>query len=141
MDLEAIAKALVTFGAPLAALITVGGRRRRLRNDIKENLALIEEVEKHDSLREHTLASGWLQGRIALDIAKLTGHDFDASKKPIPSGPVVSAFVITVAFAFWTYFINRDAFQWYSVFPGIVSGLSALAFIGAFMNREIPPEE
>ena len=62
MDIQAIAQAIVTVGPPIVSAIGIGGRRRRLRNDIKENLALIEEVEKHAPLREQSLASGWLQG-------------------------------------------------------------------------------
>lgn len=140
-DPEAIAKAAITVGAPLLALIGVGGRRRRLRNDIKDNLALVEEIEKHDLLRNHTLASGWLQGRVALDVARLSGQRLGTPKAPVPKGSVAMALILALPFALWTYLIDKDGFVWYSVFPGVVAALLLVSTAGMFMNRELPPDE
>lgn len=140
-DPEAIAKALLTVGAPLLALIGVGSRRRRLRNEIKDNLALVEEIEKHDLLRDHTLASGWLQGRIAIDVARLSGQQLGTAKAPVPKGSVALAAVSAVLFGAWTYWIDRDGFVWYAVFPGIVAALMLISIAGMLTNRELPPED
>jgi hypothetical protein len=43
-------------------------------------------------------------------------------------------------FTFWTYYINRHEFVWYSVFPGIVAFLFLVSVYGIFVNREIPPD-
>jgi hypothetical protein len=141
MDVETVAKAALAIGAPLATVIRLGGRQRRLRNDIRENLALVEDVEKHDLLRNYSLASGWLQGRIALDVARLTGQQLDNPKKPINKGSLVFGLILTLAFAAWTYSLNRDAFVWYSVFPGVVAVVCGLAVVGMFTDREVPQED
>ena len=141
MDIEAIAKGAITVAAPLAALIGVGSRKRRLRNEIRENLALVAEIEKSEVLREHTPAAGWMQGRIVLDVAKLSGTQLGTLKKPIATGSVALAAVLAAGFGIWTYWINRDELVWYSVVPGTVSLLMVASFFGLFMNREIPPDE
>lgn len=141
MDPEGIAKSVVAVVAPLATLVRVGGRRRRLRNEIRENLALLGDLEKDDVLREHTPAAGWLQGRIALDVARLTGRPLGAPKKPIPWGSVVAAAVLTLVFGLWTLYIIRNGFVWYSVFPGTLAFLMAISIMGMTTNRELPPDE
>jgi len=140
-DVESIVKAGLAIGAPLATVVGFGGRNRRLRHDIRENLALVDEVEKHAPLREVSLSSAWLQGRVALDIAKLTGQDFGARKKPIQWSSVLFAFLLSAGFAAWTYWIVRDGFIWYAVFPGIAATLFGIAVLGMFTNRDLPPEE
>ena len=139
-DLEAIVKAALTVGTPLAAVAGFGSRRRRLRHEIRENLALVDEVEKHAPLRDASLASAWLQGRIALDIARLTEQDFGTKKKPIPWGSVVLALVLASGFGLWSYWLVRDHFVWYAVFPGVAAALFGIAVVGMLTNRELPPD-
>jgi hypothetical protein len=141
MDVEAVIKETLTVAGSLAALIGVGSRNRRLRNEIRENLALVTEIEKSDVLREHTPAAGWLQSRIALDVAKLSGTQLGVLKKPIAKGAVAVAAVLAAAFGFWTYWINRDGFSWYSVAPGTITFLMFISIFGQFMNRELPPDD
>ena len=140
-DPEAIVKAAIAVAAPLATIVGLGGRRRRLRNEIRENLVLVEALEQNEVLREHTPAAGWLQGRIALDVAKLSGQPLGTPKKPVPKGSVAAAAVVGLAFAAWTYLINRNGFVWYSVFPGIVSALMFISILGMFTNRELPLDQ
>jgi hypothetical protein len=108
MDPEAIAKAVIAVVAPIATIAGVGSRHRRLRNEIRENLSLVETIEKNQLLREHTPAAGWLHGKIALDVARLSGQPLSAPKRPIPKGSVVTAVIIGLFFAGWTYLIDRE---------------------------------
>lgn len=140
-DIEAIAKGIVAIGTPLGAAFGFLSRRRRLRSDIRDNLALAEEIEKHDLLRDHTLASGWLQGRIALDIARITGQDLGAARKPINWSSVVIGALFFVLSAGGTYLLTRDGFVWYSVFPATFAFLCLIAVVQDFTNRELPPED
>jgi len=48
--------------------------------------------------------------------------------------------LLCAGFAFWTYYINRQGFIWYSVFFTIVAFLFLVSIYGMFINREIPPE-
>lgn len=68
-------------------------------------------------------AAAWLYGRIALDVAKLTGQPPGVPKKPIPKGAVMAAAVISAGFGWWACLIDRGGFVWYSVFPGSVSAM------------------
>lgn len=138
---EAITKAVLAVVIPLLTMIGFGSRRMRLRNEIRENLTLVDEIDKHELLRDHTPARIWLQGRIALDVAKISGQNLGTPKAPIQKGSVAFAAVLLLAFGTWTYVLNRDGFVWYSVFPGIVATAMLLSIFGLLMNRELPPEE
>ena len=61
-EAQTIGQVVTSVVVPVLAAIGFGGRRRRLRNEIKENLNLVEEVEKHDLLNRNTLTAAWLQG-------------------------------------------------------------------------------
>ncbi|WP_406074165.1 hypothetical protein [Micromonospora sp. NBC_01638] len=141
MDINAIVQAVTAIATPLAAVATVLSRRQRLRKDIRENLSLAEEIEKNDTLREHTPAALWIHGRITLDVARLTGQKLGTPKKPVPVSSLILAAITCVGFGLWTYFIVRNGFQWYSVFPGVVSALMLISIMGMFMNRELPPAQ
>jgi hypothetical protein len=139
-DLEAIAKAMLTIGTPILTVAGLGSRNRRIRHDIKENLALVEEVEKHPALREASLSSAWLQGRVALDIARLTRQDFGPRKKAIPWSSVALAFILGGILSAWTYFIVRDGLVWYAVFPACGALLFAVSIVGMTTDRGLAPE-
>lgn len=140
MNPDTIAQAVAAVLAPLITLIGLASRRRRLRNTIRENLLLLQELQKDEVLREHTPACGWLQGRIALDIAKLAGQPLGTPTKPIPKGSVVFAVILGAGFSFWAYYIVRNGFVWYSVFPGIAAFLMFVSVFGMVTNRDLPPE-
>ncbi|WBB95270.1 hypothetical protein O7543_29475 [Solwaraspora sp. WMMA2080] len=125
----------------MAAIATVLSRRQRLRKDIRENLALVEEIEKNDTLREHTPTALWIHGRITIDVARLTGQKLGTPKKPIPVGSLIFTIILCVGFGLWTYYIAHDGFEWYSVFPGVASALMIIAALGMFTNRELPPDQ
>jgi hypothetical protein len=137
---DTIAQTVAAVLAPLITLIGLASRHRRLRSAIRENLALLEELQKDEVLREHTPACGWLQGKVALDVAKLAGQPLGTPKKPIPKGSAVLAVILGAGFSFWTYYIVRDGFVWYSVFPGIAAFLMFVSIFGMFTDRDLPPE-
>ena len=49
--------------------------------------------------------------------------------------------MFALGFALWTFFLNRESFQWYSVFPGIIAVLLGISVLGMLGNRELPPDE
>jgi hypothetical protein len=137
---ESIAQAVTAVLAPLITLIGLASRRRRLRNDIRENLALLQEIDKDEILRDHSPASGWLKGKVVLDVAKLAGQPLGTPKKPIPKGSMAFAGVLAIGFSYLTYYIVRNGFVWYSVFPGIVAFLLFVSIFGMFTERDVPPD-
>ncbi len=92
-------------------------------------------------LRDRTLAGAWLRGRITVDVARLSGQELGASKKPIPKGGLIMASILMLGFAYWTYVINARGFVWYSVFPGTVALLSVISILGMTTNRELAEGE
>ncbi|MDH6703191.1 hypothetical protein ABZ682_40400 [Streptomyces griseoviridis] len=140
MNPEGIANAVVSVLAAAGTLAGVTSRTRRRRNEIKENLALAEELQKNTILRDHTPAVAWLHGKIALDVAKLSGQPIGAPKKPIPKGSVIFATVLLLGFGGWTYWLNRDGFVWYSLVTGALAASMLISILGMTTNREIPPE-
>ncbi|GGS01587.1 hypothetical protein GCM10010269_45610 [Streptomyces humidus] len=140
MNPEGIANAVVSVLAAAGTLAGVTSRTRRRRNEIRENLSLAEELQKNTILRDHTPAVAWLHGKIALDVAKLSGQPIGAPKKPIPKGSVVFATILLLAFGSWTYWLNRDGFVWYSLVTGALAASMAISILGMTTNREIPPD-
>lgn len=140
MDFEAIAKAAAIVVTPLAAVIGIGGRRRRLRAEVRENLALVEVLRKDAIFGQHTPTVGWLAGRIVIDIARLTGQPLGPKKKPIQWGSVVFAALLGLATGYWTYLINREGFVWYSVFPGTFALSMLISIAGMTTNRQLPAD-
>jgi hypothetical protein len=57
MGLDVIAQTMISVVTPLITLITFFSRRRRLRNEIRENLSLLIEFDKDEVLKEHTPAA------------------------------------------------------------------------------------
>lgn len=140
MDLENLFKSVVSIATPLLALVSLGARRRHLRSEVRDNLALIEEIKKDQAISQHSPAVGLLSGKIVLDIAKLAGQPIGARKKPIPWGSVIFASLLALVLGFWTYLIDRDGFVWYSVFPGTLAFLLAVSVLGMTTNRQIPED-
>ncbi|MFJ4004259.1 hypothetical protein ACIPWL_12485 [Streptomyces sp. NPDC090023] len=136
---ESIANAAATVIASLGTLIGIASRRKRWRNDIRENLSLAEELEKNSLLRDQTPAVVWLNTKIALDVAKLSGQSLGTPKKPIPWGSVFFSTLLAASFGYWTYWLNTGGFVWYSVLPGVITFLMVMSAYGSFLNREILP--
>ncbi|WP_345552062.1 hypothetical protein [Streptomyces lannensis] len=140
MTPESIANAAATVVASLGTFIGIASRRKRWRNDIRENLSLAEELEKNALLRDQTPAVAWINTKIALDVARLSGQSFKTPKKPIPWGSVVFSSLVAAGFGYWAYWLNSREFVWYSIFPGVVAFLMLLSAYGSFLNREILPD-
>ncbi len=138
MNPTTIIQAAAAILAPLATLIGLASRRRRLRAEIRDNLSLVKDLEQDLVLRDHSPATGWLKGKIVIDVAKLSGYPLGTPKKPIPKGAVAWAVIFATGFGFLTYYIVRNGFVWYSVFPGIVAFLFVVSIIGMYTNRELP---
>ncbi|MGW8722857.1 hypothetical protein ACWGNR_26615 [Streptomyces althioticus] len=139
MTPESIANAIAAVVASIGTLAGFASRRRRWRNEIRENLSLIEEINNNSLLKEHTPAIAWLTGKIAVDVAKLSGQPLGTPKKPIPWSNVFFSSIFGMGFGYWTYALNENEFVWYSVFPGTVAVLMLISLLGSFVNREIPP--
>ncbi|MFE0435342.1 hypothetical protein ACFW2K_10305 [Streptomyces nigra] len=139
MNPDSIANAIAAVAASLGTVVGFASRHRRWRNEIRENLSLIEEINNNTLLKEHTPAVAWLTGKIAVDVARLSGQPLGTPKKPIPWSNVVFSSTVSIGFGYWTYALSRDGFVWYALFPGVVTGLMLISVLGSFMNREIPP--
>ena len=126
---------------PLATLITFFSRRRRLRNEIRENLSLLIELDKDEILKEHSPAAMWLRGKVVIDVAKLSGQPLGTPKKPVPKGGLILAALLCAGLSYWTYYMNRNAFVWYSLIPGAFAFVFAISILGMFTDREIPSSE
>lgn len=137
---DTLVQAVVAVVASLASLGTFFSRRRRLRNEIRDNLTLIQELDKDEFLKTNSPVAMWLRGKVTIDVARLVGQPLGSPKKPIPSSSVVFSSILCVGFGFWAYYIDRDKFSWVSLIPAVVSFLFGVSIYGMFINREIPPD-
>ena len=139
MNWDAVAKGAAALATPVATIVGFLSRRRRLRAEVRDNLALLKEIAQVPAVYEHTPSANWLQGRIAIDVARLTGQEVGARKKPVPWGPFIFSLVLAGVFGGWVYVIDRGQFHWYSVFPGTLAFLFGVAALGLVTNRQLPP--
>jgi hypothetical protein len=135
-----IIQAVTAILASLATLVGLANRSRRLRHDVHESLSLLQELEKDEFLKDNSPASGWLRGKIVVDVAKLTGYRLGTPRKPVPKAALTVAVIFLVGFGFWTYYINRNGFVWYSVFTGLAAFLFGVSIFGMLTDRQLPPE-
>jgi hypothetical protein len=135
---DAIVQVVAGVATPLISLITFFSRRRRLRNEIRENLALLQELDKDEILKHSAM---WLRGKIEIDVAKLAGFPLGTPKKPISWGSVTFASLACAGLSYWAYSIDRNVFVWYSLIPAVFAFLFAVSVYGMCINREIPPSE
>ncbi|MHA6510031.1 hypothetical protein [Tessaracoccus sp. Y1736] len=140
-DWSGLLKTLGTLAASAFAVFKFGARQSSLREHIKGDLELIDELNKNSLLRDHTEASAWLSGKILLDVAKLSGAPIGAKKKPIPWGTVVFATLVVVVFGLWTLDLNQNGFNWWSIATGAVTGLFLISILGMTTNRAISPDQ
>jgi hypothetical protein len=122
---------------PLTAAIDFLTPQRRVRGNVRDNLALLQELEKDDALRE-TEAPAWLREQIVRDVARLSRQVQEAPKKPIEWGSLLAYIVFVAGFGFWTYWLNRNAYDWHSVLTGTVALLFMFAVLGSVTSREVP---
>jgi hypothetical protein len=122
------------FAAVLGRVGYVGKPRRRA--DIRDNMKLVTELAGHPDIGRGSWPHQALMNRIALDVGRLAGVSFKTRKTPWSS--VIVALLIGAPLGYWTYALDRDAFQWYSVFPGLVAVLMALTVLGMILS---PPEQ
>lgn len=131
-------QAVAAVAAPLISLITFFSRSRRLRAGIRDNLALIKELDEDQVLREHSPAALWLRGKVEIDVAKLAGQPIGNPKKPIPWTAIVFAVIFCGGLSFWTYYLDRNQLSWFSLITGSFAFLFAISIYGMFSNRELP---
>jgi hypothetical protein len=141
VDMDGILKVAASVGGSAAVIERLLGKKRRVRNEIRENLELVGTIAASPAAVDLRSPSGWLQGQIAVDIARLAGHKLGTDKKPVPKGSVFLAVVLAAAFGGWTFLIVRDGFVWWAVFPGFAAFLFVVSVFGMFTDRDIPPEE
>jgi hypothetical protein len=140
MDWDTITKVFGGIVIPALAGTKYLNRKGRVRSHVRDNIEILERVENNVILRQHTPAAGWLVGKIAVDIARLTGQTLGPKKKPMDRGSAFAAALFTVGFGLGTYWIARDGWNWWAVLPGTVAVLLLIAFLGHFTNRELPDD-
>jgi hypothetical protein len=141
MDWEKLLGNFVTLALSAFALFKFGARQAAHRDHIRGDLALIQDVEKNDFLRENTAALAWLHGKVVVDIAKLAHVSLGTKKRPLNIPSLIFSGLGSLGFGWWTYSLNSAGFSWPSLITGLLAVLFMMSFSGLFMNREIPPDE
>lgn len=141
MDWEKLLGNFVTLALSAFALFKFGARQAANRDQIRGTLALIQDVEKNDFLRDNTAALAWLQGKVVVDIAKLAHVSLATEKQPLNIPSLLVTGLGSLGFGWWTYSLNSTGFAWPSLITGLLAILFMMSFSGQFLNREIPPNE
>lgn len=137
--METLVRAASDFLAAILAKVGFVGRPRR-RAAIRQDWELLRDLEATDSFAQGTWAHQVLIGHITLEVAKYAGVELP--RRRVPWGSVVFAALIGAPLGYLTYTLNQDGFRWYSLFPGVVSALMAIAILGMiFASDEETPEE
>jgi hypothetical protein len=138
MNPEILAQAIAVVLTASISLVTFFSRVRRLRNDIRENLALIQELDKDEVLHGQSLAATWLRKKVEIDAAKLSGQPLGKREKPVDKPTVVIGSILCAGLSYLTYYLNRTTFNWFSIITGMFAFFSLMMIYGSFPDREIP---
>jgi hypothetical protein len=139
MNASEIAPAAVSVLTSLAAVVGLVNRKNRRRASILANLELLKQIHDAREYYSEDSTTNLLQQRVSLDVALLAGAKL-VNKTPIPWGGVVFSALSGLGFAWLTYYLNVDRFNWFSILTGTLSFLMFMSFYGQFINREIPEE-
>jgi hypothetical protein len=96
------------------------GRPRR-RASIHADLKLLADLRNVPEIGTGTPAYQALLDHIAAETMKLAGSDTKAPRPPINKVAFGFDVVVFVGLAFLTYYLNRNKFEWYSIFSGLVA--------------------
>lgn len=143
MNWGTIAQALGATVTSVLGLIGVGGRRHRLRSEIKANMDLLTEVRGQAWVEAqfHSQVLVWMESRIGLDVARLCEVPTGNEKKPILWGTVAVSAILAGGAGWWAWELSTHRFNWWSVPLWIVAGLMVISLFGQFTNREIPQQQ
>jgi hypothetical protein len=133
--MDNLVRAIAEFFAAIFATVGFVGKPRR-RAGIRDDLNLITELSEHPDFGRGSWPHQALMNRVALDVARLSGVP---TPHKIQWGSVILAVVIGAPLGYWTYTIDRDTFQWYSIFPGTVAVFMGLAILGMVFGRNEDP--
>lgn len=132
--METLVRAISDLLAAILARFGYVGRARR-RNNIQEDLGLLERLRDLPESNLSDTAHRYLSQHIELEVAHFAGVELKG-KKVIPWGAVVIALGIGLPFGYLTYTIVKDGFAWYAIPPGIVAGLMLIAAIGLVVQGD-----
>ncbi|MFY9580127.1 MAG: hypothetical protein WAQ33_12465 [Gaiellaceae bacterium] len=138
--METLVKSIAEFFAAILGMIGFVGKPRR-RASIRDDLQLLTELTEHPDFGAGSWPHQALMNRVALDVARLAGVPLN--QRRIQWSSVILALLVGLPLGYWTFNLNQDGFQWYSLFPGIIAGLMAIALLGMFLpsSEDSPPEE
>jgi hypothetical protein len=133
--LAELVQALGDFVAALLGLVGFVGRPRR-RQAIRDDLALLSELEGYDAFGRETIAHLWLTNHILLQIAEFSGVDLRAvRRKPLWSS-VVLACIIWIPLGWLTFHLVDIGHPWFAVIPAVPAGLFFMVTFPLIFNRE-----
>jgi len=125
------------FLAALFARFGYVGRPRR-RDNLREELALLEEIRESPAFGVDSESARFLTDHIANEVARYSGV---LKKRKIPWGTVALSAVIGLPASYWTYTMVRDGFVWYAIFPGLIAGFFVVGGLAILFTGDDSSEE
>lgn len=132
--MEAIVNTISDLLAAILARFGYIGRARR-RDSITQDIALLERLRQSPDFGPESNAHGYLSTHITSEVAEFAGAN-PKSKKKISWAAVILSLLIGGPFAYLTYTIVDDGFEWYALPPGIIAGLMLIAALGLITQGE-----
>ena len=129
----ALASSMAVALPALRSFSSIGGltRNQRLRTDIREDLGIIEELEKRGGSSAHKDLEKWMWEKIRRDVEMLSSE-----KKPINGWAIFWAvlFGLVPEIAATYYFV--DASLWRAVIFGVAAASISIATLKSLTSEE-----
>lgn len=132
--MEALVNAVSEFLAAIFARFGYVGRPRR-RQNIRDELALLDLIRDSSAFGVESDAAGFLSGHITHEVARYSGIELERKRK-IAWNSVVIALVVGIPFAYWTYKLNQHGFAWLSLLTGFVAGFMLIGGLGILLTGD-----
>ena len=132
-QMEGLVRAVADFFAAVLSTVGYVGRPRR-RAQIREDMRLVTELAEHPDFGHGSWPHQALMNRVALDIGRLGGVPIPGRKFPWSSAFLTV--VIGAPLGYWAIRLNDDGFVWYSIFPGFIAAVMAVALFGLVVEPQ-----
>jgi hypothetical protein len=133
--MEGLIKAIADFFATLLSAVGFVGRPRR-REHIREDMKLLSELAEHPDIGRGSWPHQALMNRVALDVGRLAGVPgvHVPGTRKVQWSALVMALLIGGLCTFLTFKLNEDAFEPFSIIPGLVAFLMAITAVQAVIG-------
>lgn len=124
MNIESILKILGSIGGLFVAVQQI----IKIYERPNERKSLLEDLEVYSKTPDSFSEKKLIEAKIAANMKSLYSDKSQKETQKIDWGQVMILAVMSIGLAYWSYYLSRETFSFWSILPGIfaLGGLQAI---------------